>query len=208
MSTTTDLVNWMKAAGEPSRLRLIALCSERDLSVTDLARAVGQSGPRVSRHLKILCEAGLLDRVRHGQWVHYCLAEGKVPPDSCRACSLRSSGPRACSSAIGNAAPRSAGWFCMRRSPPARASAATSRRSCAASSRGPTRQRLAHRHAAHRASRSRPCDRTQLHRLRAHSARCADGTPAPRIARNAVRGSRDGAAQCAAEHDWRGLHRG
>jgi DNA-binding transcriptional ArsR family regulator len=77
MSTTSDLVNWMKAAGEPSRLRLIALCSERDLSVTDLARAVGQSGPRVSRHLKILCEAGLLDRVRHGQWVHYRLAEGE-----------------------------------------------------------------------------------------------------------------------------------
>ena len=77
MSTTTHLVNWMKAAGEPSRLRLLALCSERDLSVTDLARAVGQSGPRVSRHLKILCEAGLLDRVRQGQWVHYRLAEGE-----------------------------------------------------------------------------------------------------------------------------------
>jgi DNA-binding transcriptional ArsR family regulator len=75
MSTTTHLVNWMKAAGEPSRLRLLALCSERDLSVTDLARAVGQSGPRVSRHLKILCEAGLLERVRQGQWVHYRLAE-------------------------------------------------------------------------------------------------------------------------------------
>ena len=78
MSTTTDLVNWMKAAGEPSRLRLLALCSGRALSVTDLARAVDQSGPRVSRHLKILCEAGLLDRIRQGQWVHYRLAEDEA----------------------------------------------------------------------------------------------------------------------------------
>lgn len=65
----------MKAAGEPSRLRLLALCSERDLSVTQLARALRQSGPRVSRHLKILCEAGLLERVRQGQWVHYRLTD-------------------------------------------------------------------------------------------------------------------------------------
>ena len=61
----------MKAAGEPSRLRLLALCGQRDLSVSDLARALRQSEPRVSRHLKILCEAGLLERLRQGQWVHY-----------------------------------------------------------------------------------------------------------------------------------------
>ena len=67
----------MKAAGEPSRLRLLALCCERDLSVTDLSRALRQSEPRVSRHLKILCEAGLLERVRQGQWVHYQLARGE-----------------------------------------------------------------------------------------------------------------------------------
>jgi DNA-binding transcriptional ArsR family regulator len=73
MSSAKELVGWMKAAGEPSRIRLLALCSERDLSVTDLARALRQSGPRVSRHLKILCGAGLLERVRQGQWVHYQL---------------------------------------------------------------------------------------------------------------------------------------
>lgn len=67
----------MKAAGEPSRLRLLALCCERDLSVSDLCLAVKQSGPRVSRHLKILCEAGLLERIRHGQWVHYQLARNE-----------------------------------------------------------------------------------------------------------------------------------
>jgi DNA-binding transcriptional ArsR family regulator len=69
--TASDLVSWLRAAGEPSRLRLLALCAERDLSVSDLAQAVSQSEPRVSRHLKILCEAGLVVRLRQGQWVHY-----------------------------------------------------------------------------------------------------------------------------------------
>mgnify|MGYP001220049675 FL=1 len=71
MALSTDLVAWMKAAGEPSRLRLLALCSQRDFSVTDLAVALGQSEPRVSRHLKVLCDAGLVSRLRQGQWVHY-----------------------------------------------------------------------------------------------------------------------------------------
>lgn len=69
--TAPRLVGWLRAAGEASRLRLLALCAERDLSVSDLALGVGQSEPRVSRHLKILCEAGLVVRLRQGQWVHY-----------------------------------------------------------------------------------------------------------------------------------------
>ena len=69
------LVKWLRAAGEPSRLRLLALCADGALSGSDLAQALGQSEPRVSRHLKILCEAGLLVRLRHGQWVDYRLAE-------------------------------------------------------------------------------------------------------------------------------------
>lgn len=68
------LVTWLRAAGEPTRLRLLALCAVRDLSVSDIAQIVGQSEPRVSRHLKILGEAGLIERLRHGQWVHYALA--------------------------------------------------------------------------------------------------------------------------------------
>jgi ArsR family transcriptional regulator len=79
MSSSNEIVAWMKAAGEPSRLRLLALCCERDLSVTDLSRAIRQSEPRVSRHLKILCAAGLLERIRQGQWVHYQLARGEAP---------------------------------------------------------------------------------------------------------------------------------
>ena len=68
---SAELVTWLRAAGESSRLRLLALCAQGDLSVSDLAQAVHQSEPRVSRHLKILCEAGLTERLRQGQWVHY-----------------------------------------------------------------------------------------------------------------------------------------
>lgn len=75
MTHAADLVAWLRAAGEPTRLRLVALCAQREFSVSELALAVGQSGPRVSRHLKILCAAGLLSRLRCGQWVHYRLAQ-------------------------------------------------------------------------------------------------------------------------------------
>jgi len=76
MDTTlpSQMVVWLKAAGEPSRLRLLALCGEGALTVSDLAHAMRQSEPRVSRHLRILCEAGLLARTREGQWVRYALA--------------------------------------------------------------------------------------------------------------------------------------
>jgi DNA-binding transcriptional ArsR family regulator len=71
----SDLIVWLRAAGEPSRLRLLALCTNGALSVSELAHALRQSEPRVSRHLRILCEAGLLLRLRQGQWVHYRVAE-------------------------------------------------------------------------------------------------------------------------------------
>ena len=70
----TTLMRWLRAVGEPSRLRLLARCAEGALSVSDLARTLGQSEPRVSRHLKILREAGLITRLREGQWVEYRLA--------------------------------------------------------------------------------------------------------------------------------------
>jgi DNA-binding transcriptional ArsR family regulator len=72
---SSDLVAWLRAAGEPSRLRMLALCLGGALSVTDLAQALRQSEPRVSRHLRILCEAGLVQRTRHGQWVCYGVAD-------------------------------------------------------------------------------------------------------------------------------------
>jgi DNA-binding transcriptional ArsR family regulator len=72
---SATVLGWLKAAGEDSRLRLLALCARQELSVSDLAEALRQSEPRVSRHLRILCEAGLLERLRQGQWVHYRLTQ-------------------------------------------------------------------------------------------------------------------------------------
>jgi ArsR family transcriptional regulator len=74
MTQGLELIGWLRAAGEPSRLRLLALCDRGDLSVSDLAQALGQSEPRVCRHLRILSEAGLIERLRNGQWVHYRIA--------------------------------------------------------------------------------------------------------------------------------------
>ncbi len=70
------LLNGLRAAGEPTRLRLLALCAHGELSVTELTQILGQSQPRVSRHLKLLVEAGLLTRFREGALVYYRLADG------------------------------------------------------------------------------------------------------------------------------------
>ena len=56
----------LRAAAEPTRLRLLLLCAEGELTVSELTDILGQSQPRVSRHLKLLCDAGLLDRFREG----------------------------------------------------------------------------------------------------------------------------------------------
>ena len=69
-----QLLAALRAAGEPTRLRLLALCAHMDLTVSQLTQILGQSQPRVSRHLKLLLEAGLLDRLREGSWSFYRLA--------------------------------------------------------------------------------------------------------------------------------------
>lgn len=68
---TDALLNGLRAAGEPTRLRLLALCTHGELTVTELVHILGQSQPRVSRHLKLLVDAGLLDRFREGTWAFY-----------------------------------------------------------------------------------------------------------------------------------------
>ena len=55
------LLNALKAAGEPTRLRLLAVLAEGELNVSDLTEVLGQSQPRISRHLKLLVEAGLVE---------------------------------------------------------------------------------------------------------------------------------------------------
>lgn len=61
----------LRAAAEATRLRLLAICAECELTVSEITQIIGQSQPRVSRHLKLLCEAGLLVRFREGTWVLY-----------------------------------------------------------------------------------------------------------------------------------------
>jgi ubiquinone/menaquinone biosynthesis C-methylase UbiE len=69
-----ELLMALRAVAEPTRLRLLVLCARGELTVTELTQILGQSQPRVSRHLKLLCEAGLLDRFREGSWVFYRLS--------------------------------------------------------------------------------------------------------------------------------------
>ncbi len=66
----------LRAAAEPTRLRLLALLQDGELSVKDLTRILNQSQPRISRHLKLLAEAGLVKRLRDGSWAYYQLADG------------------------------------------------------------------------------------------------------------------------------------
>ena len=75
MAITADTaVDILRAAGEPTRLRVLALLAREELSVLELCRVLGQSQPRVSRHLKLLAEAGLVERFPDGAWVFYRLA--------------------------------------------------------------------------------------------------------------------------------------
>jgi ubiquinone/menaquinone biosynthesis C-methylase UbiE len=73
--TMESLLAALKAAAEPTRLRLLAVLGRGELTVTELTRVVHQSQPRVSRHLRLLCDAGLLERLPEGAWVFYRLAE-------------------------------------------------------------------------------------------------------------------------------------
>lgn len=68
-----QLVDTLKAAGETTRMRLLALLAAGDLTVSDLTEILGQSQPRISRHLKLLLEAGLIDRYQEGAWAYFRL---------------------------------------------------------------------------------------------------------------------------------------
>ena len=70
-----ELLRQLRAAAEPTRLRIIALCGHAELSVGDFVAILGQSQPRVSRHLKLLVDAGLLIRNKEGSRAYYRLFE-------------------------------------------------------------------------------------------------------------------------------------
>nr|WP_137677661.1 metalloregulator ArsR/SmtB family transcription factor [Parerythrobacter lutipelagi] len=67
----------MRALADPTRLRIMRLLSAMELAVGEMAQVLGQSQPRVSRHVGILCDAGLAERHREGSWVFLRAAIGK-----------------------------------------------------------------------------------------------------------------------------------
>jgi ubiquinone/menaquinone biosynthesis C-methylase UbiE len=80
-----DLLNMIQGVADPTRLRLLFLLSEAELTVTELTGILGQSQPRVSRHLKLLCEAGLLERFKEGSWVFHRLSDRALSASFARA---------------------------------------------------------------------------------------------------------------------------
>lgn len=73
--TVDDLVAALKSAAEPTRLRILMLLAAGELNVKDLTLILGQSQPRISRHLKLLTEAGLVERFREGSWVYFHISD-------------------------------------------------------------------------------------------------------------------------------------
>jgi ubiquinone/menaquinone biosynthesis C-methylase UbiE/DNA-binding transcriptional ArsR family regulator len=71
----SETLEALRAAAEETRLRMLALLAEGELSVSDLTDILGQSQPRISRHLKLLAEAGLVERHREGAWAFFRLGE-------------------------------------------------------------------------------------------------------------------------------------
>ena len=79
------LLAGLRAAGEATRLRLLHLLSQGEFNVSEITRVLGHSQPRVSRHLKLMVEAGLLERYKEASWVLFRLAEHGRPADLARA---------------------------------------------------------------------------------------------------------------------------
>ena len=75
MPRLSQSVRQLKAAADDTRLRLLALLRHGERTVKDLTEALGQSQPRISRHLKLLGDAGLIERLPEGAWVYYRLSE-------------------------------------------------------------------------------------------------------------------------------------
>ena len=81
MTLTLPLADRLQALAEPTRLRILALLRVMELSVGELAQVLGQSQPRVSRHLKILADADVLERRKEGSWVFLTLTDaGQLAP--------------------------------------------------------------------------------------------------------------------------------
>ncbi len=79
----------LRAAGEATRLRILSLLAEAELTVSDLMEILRQSQPRISRHLKLLAEAGLVERFREGSWAFFRFSDRGNVADVARALIMR-----------------------------------------------------------------------------------------------------------------------
>lgn len=86
----------LRALADPTRLRIMRLLSAMELAVGELAQVLGQSQPRVSRHVRILCDAGLAERRKEGSWVFLrsAIGVGRAPPLGAVAAQLLELGER------------------------------------------------------------------------------------------------------------------
>jgi ArsR family transcriptional regulator len=75
-----DFIKVMKALSDPNRVKILKLLQQKTMCVCELQGALQVSQPSVSKHLKLLEEAGLVDYIKEGLWVNYYLADGRASP--------------------------------------------------------------------------------------------------------------------------------
>ena len=75
-----DFIKVMKALSDPNRVKILKLLQQKTMCVCELQGALQVSQPSVSKHLKLLEEAGLVNYMKEGLWVNYYLADGKASP--------------------------------------------------------------------------------------------------------------------------------
>ena len=75
-----DFINVMKALSDPSRVKIVKMLQHKLMCVCEMQEALQLSQPSVSKHLKILEYAGLVDFKKDGLWVNYFLSDGKANP--------------------------------------------------------------------------------------------------------------------------------
>jgi len=79
-ATMQDFIRVIKAFSDPNRVKLIKILQQRVMCVCEIQAALGIAQPTVSKHLKILEDAGLVGRHKEGLWVNYYLADGSSSP--------------------------------------------------------------------------------------------------------------------------------
>ena len=75
-----EFIKVMKALSDPNRVRLLKLLQKREMCVCEIRAALGIAQPTVSKHLKILENAGLVSPEKEGLWVNYFLSDGSRSP--------------------------------------------------------------------------------------------------------------------------------